>query len=171
MTRPMPADSSAAHAAYIALVPEDDVLSAMEQQSSATLKLLASLEEVKASYRYATGKWSVKEVIGHISDAERVLSYRALAIARGETQSLPGFDEESYVANANFDSWRIGDLSEQYALLRRSNIVLFRNLPNDAWKHRGTANDQPVTVRALAYSIVGHERHHLAILRERYAVG
>lgn len=171
MTRPAPSDASPAHAGYIALVPEEDVLSALEQQSSSTLKLLASLDEAQAAYRYAPDKWSVKEVFGHIADAERVLAYRALSIARGETRSLPGFDEDVYVRNAQFDTWRIGDLSEQYALVRRANIVLFRNLPLDAWDRRGTANDQPVTVRALAYSMVGHERHHLAVLRERYAVG
>lgn len=168
--RPSLSDSSPAHAAYIALVPEEDVLSAMEQQSSATQKILASLDEGIASYRYAPGKWSIKEVVGHLADAERVLGYRALAIARGETRPLPGFDEEEYVRNAAFEGWRIGDLSEECALVRRANIVFFRNLPEEAWERRGIANDNPVTVRALAYSIVGHERHHLAILRERYAV-
>lgn len=170
MTRPAPEDAPPAYAAYIALVPETDVLSALEEQSSATQRILASLDETRASYRYATGKWSVKEVIGHFSDAERVFAYRAMAIARGEQQSLPGFDEDTYVANAGFDAWRTGDLAEQYALVRRANIVLFHNLPSEAWERRGTANGQPVTVRALAYTIVGHERHHLSVLRERYAV-
>jgi uncharacterized damage-inducible protein DinB len=168
--RPGPNDSSPAHAAYIALVPEDDVLSAIEQQSSVTQKLLSGLDETRASFRYAEGKWSVKEVIGHMVDAERILGWRALALARGETQPLPGFEEDDYVRNAQFDAWRLGDLAEAYALGRRANIVFFRNLPEEAWNRRGTANDSPITVNALAWIIVGHERHHLNTLRERYRV-
>lgn len=171
MTRPATTDASAAHFRYIELVPEDDVMSAMEQQSSATQKVIASLDETRAAYRYEDGKWSVKEVIGHIADAERILCYRALAVARGDTQPLPGFDENEYVRNAGFDAWKIGDLAEQYALVRRASIVFFRNLPEEAWERRGNANRHEVTVRALAYTIVGHERHHLAVLRERYQIG
>jgi uncharacterized damage-inducible protein DinB len=170
MTRPTESDYSAAHAGYVALVPEDDVLSAMEQQSSAMQKVLASLDETKAAHRYGEGKWSVKEVIGHVADAERIIGYRALAVARGDEQPLPGFDEQSYVANASFGDWKLGDLAEQYALVRRANIVFFKNLPAEAWERRGTANQAPVSVRGLAYVIVGHERHHLQVLRERYGV-
>jgi hypothetical protein len=170
MTRPASEDAAPAHQAYIALVPEEDVLSAMEVQSSATQRILASVDEAKASYRYAPGKWSIKELVGHLGDAERVLGYRALAVARGETRPLPGFDEDVYVRNAGFGAWKIGDLAEQYALVRRATIVFFCNLPEAAWERRGLANDHAVTTRALAYSIVGHERHHLNILRDRYAV-
>jgi uncharacterized damage-inducible protein DinB len=166
--RPPDSDVSPAHAAYIALVEGEDVLSAIEQQSSATQKLLASLDESRASFRYAEGKWSVKEVIGHLVDAERILGYRALAIARGDTQPLPSFDEQDYVRNANFDEWRLGDLSEAYALARRATIVFFQNLAEDAWSRRGVANGHEVTVRALAWTIAGHELHHLKVLRERY---
>lgn len=170
MTRFPETDVSPAHAAYIELVPEDDVMSALQQQSSATQKVLASLDEERASYRYAEGKWSVKELIGHLADAERILGYRALAIARGDTQPLPGFEEAEYVRHASFDTWKLGDLAEEYALVRRANIVFFQNLPPEAWDRRGTANQHPVTVRALAYTIVGHERHHLKVLREKYQV-
>ncbi len=170
MTRPRESEYAPHHAAYVALVPEEDILSAMEQQSSETQKVLASLDETKAAYRYGDDKWSVKEVIGHIADAERIIGYRALAVARGEEQSLPGFDEKSYVANASFDDWKLGDLAEQYALVRRANIVFFKNLRKEVWDRRGTANAAPVSVRGLAYVIVGHERHHLQVLRERYGV-
>jgi hypothetical protein len=170
MTRPSTSDYAPAHAGYVALVEEDDILSAMEQQSSSMQKFLASLDEARVAHRYAEGKWSVKEVIGHIVDAERVIGYRALAIARGDTQPLPGFDENAYVANANFDDWKLGDLAEHYALVRRANIVFFKNLRPEAWDRRGTANNAPVSVRGLAYVIVGHERHHLGVLRERYGV-
>jgi DinB superfamily len=168
--RPDSTEYGSWYAGYVSLVPEDDVLSAIEKQSSETQKLLASLDDAKAAHRYADGKWSVREVIGHITDAERVFGYRALCISRGEQQSLPGFDEKEYMATSNFDSWKVGDLAELYALGRRANIVMFRNLPDEAWSRRGTASNNPVSVNALAYIIVGHERHHLKVLRERYGV-
>jgi hypothetical protein len=166
--RPTPNDYSPAHAAYVELVPEDDVMSAIEQQSSETQRFLAGLDESKATTRYSEGKWSVKQVVGHIVDAERIIGYRLLAVARGEQQSLPGFDENSYVENAGFDAWSVGDLAEHYALVRRATIVLLRNLPEEAWTRHGIANNAPVGVLGLAYVIVGHERHHLKVLRERY---
>jgi uncharacterized damage-inducible protein DinB len=168
MTRPNETDYAPPHAGYVDLVDEEDILSAMQEQSSKTQKLLASLDEARASYRYEEGKWSVKEVIGHIVDAERIIAYRALTVARGDTQPLPGFDEGSYVAHAGFDAWKLGELAEEYALVRRSNIVFLKNLPEEAWDRRGTANNFPVSVRGLAYVIVGHERHHLKVLREKY---
>jgi uncharacterized damage-inducible protein DinB len=170
MTRPTASDYSPYHASYVALVPEEDIVSAMEQQSSEMQKVLASLDETKAASRYAEGKWSVKEVIGHVVDAERIFGFRALAIARGEAQPLPGFDEKQYVDNASFEEWKLGDLAELYALARRANIVFFKNLRDDAWERRGTASNAPASVRGLAYVIVGHERHHLKVLRERYAI-
>ena len=168
--RPDASEYASFYARYVDLVPEEDVVAAIESQSTETQRLLASLDETRAAFRYAAGKWSVREVIGHMTDSERVLGFRALALARGETQPLPGFDEDAYVRHADFDSWRLGDLSEQYAVVRRSHIVLFRNLPEEAWLRRGIANGNEVTVRALAWIIVGHERHHLGVLRERYLV-
>lgn len=168
--RPAPTEYAQPYAGYVANVPETDILTAIEQQSVETQKLLASLDETKAAYRYAEGKWSVKEVIGHFIDSERIFAYRALAIARGETQPLPGFEETDYVRNASFDSWKLGDLAEHYALVRRANIVLLHNLPDQAWTRQGIASDYPITVRAIAWIIVGHERHHVKVLRERYLV-
>jgi uncharacterized damage-inducible protein DinB len=168
--RPATTEYAQPYAGYVSLVPEDDVLAAIEEQSAATQQLLASLDETKAAYRYAEAKWSVKEVLGHVIDAERIFAYRALAIARGETEPLPGFEEQEYVRHAAFDAWKLGDLSEHYALVRRANIVLFRNFPDEAWDRRGVASDNPITVRALAWIIVGHERHHVQVLRERYLV-
>lgn len=170
MTRPTPSEYSPYHAGYVALVPEEDILSAMEQQSSEMQKVLASLDETRGAYRYAEGKWSVKEVIGHVVDAERIFGVRALAIARGETQPLPGFDENAYVENASFEDWKLGELAELYAVVRRANIVFYRNLRDEKWDRRGTASDVPVSVRGIAYVIVGHERHHLKVLRERYGI-
>ena len=171
MPRPAETEYAGDVGRYISLVPEDDVLSVIERQSSETQRLISSLDEQRAMHRYAEGKWSIKEVIGHLTDSERVMGYRALCIARGETQSLPGFDQDEYMQHVNFDSWRVGDLAEAYALARRSNIVTFRNLDDEAWDRRGLANNNPITVRALAFGIAGHERHHLKVLRERYLVG
>ncbi|HUP59545.1 MAG TPA: DinB family protein [Thermoanaerobaculia bacterium] len=169
--KPASTDYGSWYAGYVSLVPEDDVLSAIEQQSSETQKLISSLDHARAAYRYAEGKWSVKEVIGHVTDAERVFGYRAMCIARGEKNSLPGFDENSYMKDSGFDDWRIGDLAEAYAMMRRANIVMFRNLPAEAWERRGLANQNEITVNAIAYIIVGHERHHVKVLRERYLIG
>jgi hypothetical protein len=166
--RPAENEYGASHAAYVALVPEEDILSVIEQQSSVTQKLLSGLDETRARYRYEDGKWSVKEVVGHMIDTERILGWRALAVGRGDSQPLPGFDENEYVLNARFDDWKLGDLSEAYALARRSTIVFFRNLPDEGWSRAGTANGFSVTVRGLAWVIAGHERHHLNVLRERY---
>ena len=171
MQRPAETDYAPFYANYVSLVPDDDVLSLIEQQSSETQRLISSLDDSRSLYRYAEGKWSVKEVIGHMTDAERVFGYRALCIARGDQNSLPGFDENAYMENANFDAWRLGELAEAYALVRRANIVMFRNFDEEAWNRRGTANNSPITVRALAFILAGHERHHLKVLRERYLVG
>lgn len=155
---------------YISNVTEDDVMTAIELQSSETQKLLSSLDDARAAHRYAEGKWTIKEVIGHLVDGERIFGYRALAIARGDQQSLPSWDEDPYVEKAEFDRWSLADLVEEYALLRRANIILFRNLPEAAWTRRGIASGREISVRALAAVIVGHERHHVKILRERYGI-
>lgn len=169
--RPATTDFASFYAGYVGLVEDtDDIVSVIETQSSETQKMLSTLDEVRANSRYAEGKWSIKEVLGHVADTERIMGYRALAIARGETQSLPGFDENEYVRNASFDDWKLGDLAEHYALVRRANIVLFRNFPKEAWERRGVSNGNPVTVNALAWIIAGHERHHVKVLRERYGV-
>lgn len=155
---------------YVALVTEDDVIDALTRQGSETLARIRALSDEKASYRYAPEKWSVKEVIGHFTDAERIFAYRALAIARGESKSLPGFDENSYAAASNAGSRAIRDLSDDYEAVRGATVALFRGLPQETWTRIGMANDKPVSVRALAWITLGHERHHLRVLRERYGV-
>lgn len=168
MKRPDPADYAPDYARYVDNVPEDDVLGALASQSSETQRLLAGIDASRAAYRYAPDKWSVKQVIGHVTDAERVFGSRIHTVSRGEQQPLPGFDEDTYVANGAFDNWSLGDLAEHYALARRANIVLLRNLSDEAWDRRGVANGAEVSVRAMAFMLVGHERHHLSVLREKY---
>jgi uncharacterized damage-inducible protein DinB len=168
LRRPNSDEYAAPYSGYIARVPEIDVLKALETQAAETQQLFTSLSAEKESYRYAEGKWSPRQIAGHIADAERIFGYRAFSFARGEQQALPGFDEGEYIAAAGYDDWTLADLTASLDSLRRAHLILFRNLREEAWDRRGTASDNPITVRALAYIMVGHERHHLAILKERY---
>ena len=155
---------------YVDLVPEKDITAALEQQGRVTAAMLRGLDEKKAAFRYEPEKWSVKQVVGHFTDTERIFGYRALAIARGETKSLPGFDENAYAAAADFDHRPMRDLAGDYEVVRRSTVALFRSLSEDAWSRSGKANEVDVDVRGLAYMTLGHERHHLRVLRERYGI-
>ena len=168
--RPDPAEYAPYFQRYLDLVPEEDILTALESQMEVTSSLLRSVNEERANYRYAPGKWTIKQVVGHVGDTERILAFRALSISRGETNPLPGFDEDSYVRGADFDSWPYGDLVDSLAIVRRANIMMFRHLTNDAWLRRGIANQNPTSPRALAFTILGHERHHLRVLRETYDI-
>jgi uncharacterized damage-inducible protein DinB len=155
---------------YIAQLAVDDVHVALGSQAATTARLLAATDETRALYRYAPGKWSVKEVVGHIADAERVFAYRALCIARGDQTNLPGFDENDYVPAGGFDARPLADLAAELAAVRAATLALFRGLDATALLRRGTANQAPVSVRALAAIIAGHEKHHVGLLRERYGL-
>lgn len=168
--RPNPDEYAPYYAGYIALVTEDDVVLALEKQRETTRKLLNSLDEKRAAFRYAPEKWSIKELVGHVADAERVFAYRAMCIARGEKQSLPGFDEKDYVKGGAFDSVPLRELAASLTAARNASLSLFRTLPPGAWSARGMANGVEVTVRALAWMTLGHERHHLKVLKEKYGV-
>ncbi|HST52413.1 MAG TPA: DinB family protein [Pyrinomonadaceae bacterium] len=166
--RPSENEYAAYYGKYIALVEGGDIVETLERQSVDTLALLRGIKEERESFRYEPGKWSIKEVAGHLIDAERIFAYRALAIARGEQKPLPGMEQDEYMAHADFDSRTLADLAEEFEHVRRSNVLMFRNLDAEAWSRRGTASDNEVSVRALAYIIAGHEAHHIRILRERY---
>ncbi|HEV8657062.1 MAG TPA: DinB family protein [Thermoanaerobaculia bacterium] len=155
---------------YIDLVPETDIIGALESQAAETQKLLAKVDESRGGYRYEPDKWSIRQVVGHIEDSERVFAYRALSFARGEKQPLPGFDQNEWMQTAAFDSSTLRQRVESLGLVRRSTIALFRSLDDEAWERSGIANNASITVRALAYTALGHERHHLRVLRERYAI-
>jgi hypothetical protein len=169
--RPVKTEYDPYYHRYISLVPEEDVLIALDQQLSETLLLLRSLSEQHGTFRYEPQKWSVKEVLGHMIDTERIMSYRALCIARKEPNSLPGFEQDDYVKNGSFDNRSVSNLGREFEQVRRSTISLFRNLEPEAWQRRGKANNVQVSVRALAYIIAGHELHHKAILKDRYGLG
>jgi hypothetical protein len=166
--RPLPTEYPPYYSGYIARVPAGDILQRLRSQLHDALALLTAMPDAKAAYRYAPGKWSVKEVVGHVIDTERIFAYRALAIARGETGPLPGFDENAYVAGAGFDGRSLRSLAEEWSHLRAANVTLFESVAPQAWDHRGTANNRAITARAIPYIIAGHERHHVAVLRERY---
>ena len=167
--RPATSEYAPYYAGYIARVPEGDVLAILETQIDDTLSFLRTQGEAWAATRYVPGKWSVKEIIGHLSDTERIMSYRALRIARGDRTPLPGYEQDDYVRAAHFDRRPLADLLEEFAAVRAATVRLFRGLDADAWRRSGIANNLEVSVRALAYIIAGHERHHLEILRTRYA--
>ena len=153
---------------YTSLVPEGDVVETLERQLGETLALLGSVDEERAGSRYEPGKWSVKEVVGHMIDAERIFAYRALTFARGDRTALPGFEQDDYIGTGAFDARTLRDLAEEFEHVRRSTIKLFGSLSEEAWLRRGTASDSEVSVRALAHIIAGHEAHHVNILRARY---
>ena len=130
--------------------------------------LFANLDDEKALFRYAEGKWSVKEILGHLTDTERIMGYRALCIARNDKTELPGYDHDKYVAESNFDMRSVHNLIEDYKIVRESTISLFHTFTNEMLLRKGTVNGNPFSARALGYVISGHELHHLEILQERY---
>jgi hypothetical protein len=168
--RPQPDEYAPYFQRYIDLVPEEDILGALRSQLEVTSSRLRQVDEERSSYRYAPGKWTIKQVVGHVGDAERIFAYRALSIARGDTNPLPGFDEDSYVRGADFDSWPFADLVDSVAIVRRANILMLSHLSDEAWNRRGVASDNPSTPLGLAFAMLGHERHHLRVLQEKYGV-
>jgi hypothetical protein len=167
MHRPGPTEYDPYYGKYIALVPEGDILAALEAQLGETLALLRPVPEDQGGVRHPPYTWSVKEVVGHLTDSERVFGYRALRFARGDATPLPGFDENAYARAADSDRCSLSDLVSEFEAVRRSHLWLFRGLPASAWAQVGEANGSAVSVRALAYIIAGHGRHHTAILRRR----
>jgi hypothetical protein len=153
---------------YISLVPEGEIVETLGLQIDSTLSLIRGLSAAQGDLRYAPGKWSVKEVIGHLIDTERIFAYRALRFARNDATPLPGFDENGFVANADFGSRSLADLAEEFEHTRKSKVCLFKNLDGDSSPRIGVASDNKLSVRAIAYIIAGHELHHLGILRSRY---
>ncbi|MDQ6871580.1 MAG: DinB family protein [Gemmatimonadota bacterium] len=156
------------YARYIDLVPRGDVLATLSTQMGETQALLRDLPASVSTYRYAPGKWSVNELIGHLIDSERIFAGRALRFARADATALPGFEQDDYVANSSFDSFPLDGLASELRAVRESTVFLFEHLQEDAWMRRGIANGAEVSVRALAYIIAGHELHHREILRTRY---
>ena len=169
-TAPAESEYASFYAGYVAkMASEGDVVATLERQRDELAALPAAAGD-RETHRYGDGKWSVREVVGHLGDAERVFGYRLFCISRGEQQSLPGFDENTYAARSGADERPLAELVAELLALREVNLGVVRRLAGEAWDQRGVANNHPITVRALAYVLAGHCRHHLDILRERYGV-
>jgi hypothetical protein len=168
VARPNASEYAPFYAGYVAGVPEGDLIALLEQQGEETVGLLGAISEGKADHRYAPGKWTIREVLGHVIDAERVFTYRALTFARGDAGPLPSFDENAWAANSNAGGRTMQELLAEYRAVRGATLALLRSFGKEELARSGVASKNPVTVRALAYIVAGHERHHLKILRERY---
>lgn len=153
---------------YIARVPDGDVIEILARQADETLSVLQSLPDNVADYAYAEGKWSIKEVIGHVCDAERIFSYRLLRVGRGDETPIEGFDENTYAPAGQFGQRTLASLLEEFAAVRAATITLIAGLPTDGWLKRGTANNDAISARAIAFIIAGHELHHRNVLQTRY---
>ena len=168
VTRPASDEYAPYFEKYVSLIESDDIIGVLEAQRVHMAQLLAARSEREGNFRYAPGKWSVKEIIGHISDAERIFSYRLLRIGRGDETPLSGFEQDGYIRAGGFAERLLADVAREFAAVRAATMALVESLPLEAWKRRGTASASPVTARALAYIIAGHEMHHRRILDEKY---
>lgn len=166
--RPEPNEYAPYYEKYVALVAGSDVISALEAQRARTLQLFAGRSERDGSFGYAPGKWTVKEVLGHVTDTERIFTYRAMRIARADRTPIEGFEQDDYVRSGGFNERTLPSLVDEFSSVRNASLALFRSLNDDAWLRRGSANKNEVSVRALAFITAGHELHHAKILEERY---
>jgi uncharacterized damage-inducible protein DinB len=169
--RPAEDDFAEYYGGYIGLVPDGDIVETLARQFEETRSLLASVPPDGEEYRYAEGKWSIREVVGHLLDTERVFAFRALWFARGAPDAQPGMEQDDWAAAANAGARPLADLVDEWAALRRSNVLMFGGFAAPAWSRRGRASGMELTVRAAAWIVAGHERHHLRGLRRDYGLG
>jgi uncharacterized damage-inducible protein DinB len=168
VTRPQSDEYAPYYEKYVSLIPSDDIVSVLEAQRVLMGQLLAARSEREGNFRYAPDKWSLKEVIGHVCDAERIFAYRLLRIARGDQTPLPGFEQDDYIAPAAFGERSLTDIAAEFAAVRAATMKLVQSLTPEAWTRCGTASNHRVSARALAYIIAGHQLHHQNILNEKY---
>ncbi|MGG4497371.1 DinB family protein [Brevibacillus reuszeri] len=168
LSRPTRDEASSYYFIYIDQVPEGDLSVILSEQMKETVSLLSSLEENQGDDRYAPDKWTVKEVLGHIIETERIMSYRVLSFARGEQAQLFGFDQEAYVKAARFHERNLSDLLEEFTAVRQATLTLLRGVPQEAWTNTGNLGNAKVSARAIAYVLTGHEKHHVQVLKEKY---
>ena len=168
MTRPEKGEYAEYYDRYISLVGETDIVAVLENQQLELVDFFQKISEEKSHYAYGADKWTIKEVIGHLTDGERIFAYRALRISRADQTPIEGFEQDGYIENSNFNNTPLADLIHEFFSVRESNIMFFRYLTDEAWLRTGTASENPVSVRALAYIMAGHIRHHVKILNERY---
>jgi hypothetical protein len=168
--RPNPDEHIAYYGRYITLVPDGDLVAFLESEIETTVALLRRTPLNRADFAYAPGKWTVKQVVGHLTDTERVMGFRALWFARRDVQPLPGFDENAWVPSGHFADRSLADLTDEFQAVRGATLAFARGLDPEAVTRRGIANGAEISVRALLYIIAGHERHHVGLLKERYSL-
>jgi hypothetical protein len=166
--RPQPDEYNPYYERYTSLVDTTAICTTLERQGQETIALLSGIGEERGGFRYAPDKWSIKELLGHVIDTERIFAYRALRIARCDRTPMAGFEQDDYIRNAQFDELTLAGLIEEFQAVRRSTTLLFNHICTEAWTRRGVANGNEITVRAIAWIIAGHELHHRSILREKY---
>ncbi|HEY1469997.1 MAG TPA: DinB family protein [Candidatus Acidoferrum sp.] len=166
--RPKTGDYATSYEKYIALVPQGEFLQILDTQLREWQRLVGDMSEEQANFRYAQGKWSIKEMLGHVSDTERIFAYRLLRIARGDQTPMAGFEQDDYVRTANSSARKRSDLLEEFTAVRRATMALASSLDDAAWLRRGVANQKEISATALAFVIAGHDRHHQLVLEERY---
>jgi|ERR1035438_7203477 hypothetical protein len=171
LTRPQPGEYAEGYAPYLAAAPEGDPLDHLLVQLGEVTALYGGLTEAQGTHRYAPGKWSLKDLLQHLSDAERIFAYRCLRIGRGDATPLPGFEEDAFAAAAQADARSLSALLAEFHAVRGASLELFRSLPDAAWAQQGTTNGRPLTARCIPYIALGHAAHHLGIIRERYLPG
>jgi uncharacterized damage-inducible protein DinB len=169
--RPAPDEAAPFYQGYIAKVLGENIGEQLVDQLAEVERLFATLDDGAALARYAPSKWSIKEILGHLTDAERIFAYRLLRVARSDATPLPGFDENAYVPAGRFDERPLRDLAAEFRAVRLSSVALASGLPSASWSRMGQASGMPVSARALVYIMVGHASHHLGVLRERYGLG
>lgn len=168
ITKPDPSEYAPYYEKYMTYVQGDDVLRTLSAQTDKSLATLRGISDERSLERYAPNKWSIREVVGHLIDCERIFSYRALRFARNDPQELAGFEQDDYIPYAQFNNRAWSDLLSEFELVRRSTVLMYRGLDKEAWMRRGTANKASLTVRAIAYITAGHELHHMQIIRTKY---
>jgi uncharacterized damage-inducible protein DinB len=168
ITKPLPDEYAAYAAPYLDKVPGGPILEILEYLKDNTYNFFSRMTQAQAEYAYAEGKWTLKQVLGHMIDTERVFAFRALCFSRRDKSPLPGFEQEDYVANSVFDARSIQSIAAEFKAVRDSNIYLYNSFTTEQSELLGTANGNPVSVRALVYMTAGHELHHLEIVKEKY---
>lgn len=168
LRRPDPTEYEEYYQTYTSRVPDGDVLDILEKQVADTVSALALVEPARETFRYAPDKWSVREVVGHLIDTERLFAYRALSFARGCSDPLPSMEQDEWAVVSNAHDRPLADLAAEFAAVRRANVLMFRGFDDETWLRRGTASGFEFTVRSFPWILAGHELHHLQVLKDRY---
>ena len=170
MNRPETTEYDAYYEGYVSLVADEDIIAALEKQPSELKDLFANVSEDRGTFAYEKGKWTLKEMLSHLIDGERIFAYRVLRISRGDETPIEGFEQDGYIENSHANDRCFVDLLDEFELQRRSSLHLFKNLSDEDARRFGIANEVRISVRALVYIMAGHVRHHIAILKERYGI-